>query len=148
MILSAAECAALEDLAAEWLARGVSSAHLVTVLTAGLPPEVYSAGAIARRRLTDKLPPVPPLPPPDAAAPTRILECTECGVPGRPEALPGGLCRPCRGDSPLLDPAADHLRAERTRHFAHLARSFSRPRSTRDTMQRVGSGKNPKAKTT
>ncbi|MFF3275693.1 MarR family transcriptional regulator [Streptomyces chrestomyceticus] len=145
MILSAAECAALEDLAAEWLARGVSSAHLVTVLTAGLPPEVYSAGAIARRRLTDKLPPAPPLPPPDAATttPTRILECTECGVPGRPEALPGGLCRPCRGDSPPPDPAADHLRAERTRHFAHLARSFSRPRSTRDTTQRVGSGRNP-----
>ncbi|MEU5584396.1 MarR family transcriptional regulator [Streptomyces chrestomyceticus] len=145
MILSAAECAALEDLAAEWLARGVSSAHLVTVLTAGLPPEVYSAGAIARRRLTDKLPPAPPLPPPDAATPTptRILECTECGVPGRPEALPGGLCRPCRGDSPPPAPDADHLRAERTRHFAHLARSFSRPRSTRDTTQRVGSGRNP-----
>ncbi|MEU3538690.1 MarR family transcriptional regulator [Streptomyces paromomycinus] len=151
MILSAAECAALEGLAAEWLARGVTSAHLVTALTAGLPAEVYSAGAIARRRLTDKLPPAPPLPAPNEAAPTRmlrILECTECGVPGRPEALPGGLCRPCRGDSPPPDPAAEHLRAERTRHFAHLARSFSRPGSTRDTMQRVGSGGNPKAKTT
>ncbi|WP_238783109.1 MarR family transcriptional regulator [Streptomyces monomycini] len=156
MMLSAAECAALEGRAAEWLARGVSSVHLVTALTAGLPPEVYSAGAIARRRLTDKLPPPPPLPPQGGTTPasgcaparTRFLECTECGVPGRPEALPGGLCRPCRGDSPPPDPAAEHLRAERTRHFAHLARSFSRPGSTHDTMQRVGSGKNAKAKTT
>ncbi|MEU7154211.1 MarR family transcriptional regulator [Streptomyces sp. NPDC045456] len=132
MILSAAECAALEGHAAEWLARGVSSAHLVTALTAGLPPEVYSAGAIARTRLTAKLPPAPPLPPPGGTAPSqapaRILECTECGVPGRPEALPGGLCRPCRGDSPPPDPAAEHLRAERTHQLAALCRSRSHSR--------------------
>ncbi|MFE2626128.1 hypothetical protein ACFXKH_39740 [Streptomyces caelestis] len=24
------------------------------------------------------------------------MECTECRAPGRPEALPEGLCRPCR----------------------------------------------------
>ncbi|WP_406734870.1 hypothetical protein [Streptomyces sp. NBC_01108] len=25
-----------------------------------------------------------------------MMECTQCGVPGRPEALPDGLCRACR----------------------------------------------------
>ncbi|MFB7556730.1 hypothetical protein [Streptomyces brevispora] len=25
-----------------------------------------------------------------------MMECTECGTPGRPEALPDGLCHPCR----------------------------------------------------
>ncbi|MDX5578481.1 MarR family transcriptional regulator, partial [Streptomyces sp. ID01-9D] len=31
-------------------------------------------------------------------APTRriLMECTDCGRPGQPEALPDGLCRPCR----------------------------------------------------
>ncbi len=24
------------------------------------------------------------------------MECTDCGRPGQPEALPDGLCRPCR----------------------------------------------------
>ncbi|MEU6043546.1 hypothetical protein [Streptomyces griseus] len=26
------------------------------------------------------------------------MECTDCGTSGRPEALPDGLCRPCRAD--------------------------------------------------
>ncbi|MFD7664893.1 hypothetical protein [Streptomyces sp. NPDC059788] len=144
MSLSAAECAALEDLAAEWLARGATGAHLVTALTAGLPPEVHSPGALARKRLTDKLPPAPPVPPPGVPtpvpAPTRIMECTECGTPGRPEALPGGLCRPCRGDTPPPDPTTTRLHAERTRHFAHLCRSRSLPGSSQASTQRVGSG--------
>ncbi|MDT0488738.1 MarR family transcriptional regulator, partial [Streptomyces sp. DSM 41640] len=25
-----------------------------------------------------------------------LMECTDCGRPGRPEHLPDGLCRPCR----------------------------------------------------
>ncbi|WP_150248255.1 MarR family transcriptional regulator [Streptomyces albofaciens] len=144
MMLSAAECAALEDLAAQWLAHGVSATHLITALTAGLPPEVHSPGAIARTRLTAKLPPAPPPEATSPRAPTRIMECTECGVPGRPEALPGGLCRPCRGDIPPPDPAADHLRAQRTAHFAHLCRSGSRsrPGSAESSTQRVGNGSN------
>ncbi|MER7650352.1 hypothetical protein [Streptomyces rimosus] len=144
MILSAAECTALEALAAQWLARGVSATHLITVLTAGLPPEVHSPGAIARTRLTTKLPPAPlPNPTPGQApehAPTRIMECTECGVPGRPEALPGGLCRNCRGDTPAPDPTTARDHAQRTAHFAHLCRSRSRPGSTAASTQRVGSG--------
>lgn len=92
-----------------WLARGVTAPQLVTALTSGLPPEVYSAGAFARRRLTDKMPPEPvtvPTAPPEPGPVRRwIQECTACGVPGRPEALPGGLCRACRGEPARRDGA-------------------------------------------
>ncbi|WP_234017834.1 MULTISPECIES: MarR family transcriptional regulator [unclassified Streptomyces] len=101
LALSAADCAALEAQAAEWLARGVSVDYLTSALTAGLPAKVDSPLGLLRRRLTDKMPPRLPAEDtaPDSPAPTvrRILmECTECGRPGRPEALPDGLCRPCR----------------------------------------------------
>ncbi|MEU5372145.1 MarR family transcriptional regulator, partial [Streptomyces sp. NPDC005951] len=43
--------------------------------------------------------------------PTRrlLVECTDCGRPGPPEALPDGLCRPCHtthstGGRPSPDP--------------------------------------------
>ncbi|RPK94250.1 hypothetical protein EES46_01815 [Streptomyces sp. ADI98-10] len=55
-----------------------------------------------RRRLTDKIPPRLPTEnarPVTATSPRRILiECTDCGRPGPPEALPDGLCHPCRTD--------------------------------------------------
>ncbi|MFD5680740.1 MarR family transcriptional regulator [Streptomyces bacillaris] len=100
LALSADDCAALEPRAAEWLARGVTVDYLTTALTAGLPAEINSPVGFLRRRLTTKLP--PHLPPqttrPTPATPaTRVLvECTECGTPGPPQALPDGLCRPCR----------------------------------------------------
>ncbi|WJV51401.1 MarR family transcriptional regulator [Streptomyces flavofungini] len=95
LILSAADCAALEDLAAAWLDRGVTTDHLTLALTAGLPAQVHAPRAFLRRRLLDKMPPVPP--PSTPRAPHRtIMECTGCSVPGRPEALPEGLCRACR----------------------------------------------------
>ncbi len=60
-----------------------------------------------RTRLKQKLPPeLPSKPvlqlPSQARQPVlrRVLECTDCGRPGQPEALPGGLCRDCRTDSP------------------------------------------------
>ncbi|MFG2969231.1 hypothetical protein ACGFZS_38785 [Streptomyces sp. NPDC048288] len=68
--LSQTDCAALAPLLAEW--------------------------PLLRKRLTDKIPPEPVRPP--ARPPLRILECAKCGVPGRPEALPGGLCGACRGE--------------------------------------------------
>ncbi|MFF5895747.1 hypothetical protein ACFY8O_07440 [Streptomyces argenteolus] len=82
--------------------------YLTRALTAGLPSRVDSPVGFVRRRLTDKIPPhVPavPSPPPQGAPVHRVmLECTRCGAPGRPEALPDGLCRPCRtsseGDAP------------------------------------------------
>ncbi|WP_105971966.1 hypothetical protein [Streptomyces geranii] len=99
LALSAADCAALEQLAAEWVARGASPEHLTHALLAGLPNPVHSPRAFVKRRLIDKMPPertvVPATPTP---GPRRrlMLECTNCRVPGRPEALPGGLCRGCR----------------------------------------------------
>ncbi|MEW2035235.1 hypothetical protein AB0901_32620 [Streptomyces roseifaciens] len=113
MTLSAAECQALEALAAQWLDLGAREDEVVRALTAGLPSEVHSAGALARRRLVDKMPPErEPEPEPEAGSapgplfrpPLRILECTICRTPGRPEALPGGVCRDCRG---LPSPYAD-----------------------------------------
>ncbi|MCM2426667.1 hypothetical protein [Streptomyces sp. RKAG337] len=111
MMLSAADCAALEPFAAEWLARGVRGPQFVYALTAGLPPHVHCAGALARRRLSDKMPPEVVA---VAVVVPRILECTRCGVPGRPEALSGGLCRCCRGDAPPPGsdgPSAAEIRA-------------------------------------
>ncbi|MFF4408641.1 hypothetical protein [Streptomyces sp. NPDC001404] len=107
MTLSATECAALEPLAAEWIARGVPVPHLVQVLTDRLPGTVHAPGAFTRKRLTDKMPPEPEREP----VRIRIMECTGCRIPGHPEALPGGLCRTCRRDdgrpSPTVPNGAD-----------------------------------------
>ncbi|WP_256342047.1 MarR family transcriptional regulator [Streptomyces sp. MW-W600-10] len=101
LALSADDCTALEALATEWLDRGVSVGYLTSALTAGLPAQVDSPLGLLRRRLTDKMPPRLPInenPSPGSPAPTRriLMECTDCGRPGQPEALPDGLCRPCR----------------------------------------------------
>ncbi|MFE7041868.1 MarR family transcriptional regulator [Streptomyces atratus] len=99
LALSAADCAALEQVAAEWFARGVDADYLTRVLTAGLPASVDSPFGFVRRRLHDKIPPrLPAAAPAVPGTPVRrlIVECTECGVPGRPEAFRDGLCRPCR----------------------------------------------------
>ncbi|MEU1169723.1 MarR family transcriptional regulator [Streptomyces microflavus] len=101
--LSADDCADLEPQAAEWLTRGVSVDYLISALTAGLPAQVDTPLGFVRRRLTDKIPPRIPTtasasPGTPGPAPTRriLMECTDCGRPGQPEALPDGLCRPCR----------------------------------------------------
>ncbi|WP_329156902.1 MarR family transcriptional regulator [Streptomyces anulatus] len=110
LTLSADDCAALEAQAAEWLARGVSVDYLTSALTAGLPAKVDSPVGLLRRRLNDKLPPRLPTagsPSPGAPAPARrlLVECSECGRPGPPQALPDGLCRLCRTAHPG---AAEH----------------------------------------
>ncbi|MFE4690338.1 MarR family transcriptional regulator [Streptomyces sp. NPDC056749] len=100
LALSAADCAVLEELATAWLDRGVNTDYLTQALVSGLPSQVGSPVGLVRRRLTDKVPPrLPAAPAPDAqGAPARrvLMECTECGAPGEPEALPDGLCRRCR----------------------------------------------------
>ncbi|MGQ4726949.1 MarR family transcriptional regulator [Streptomyces sp. Ju416(a)] len=102
LALSADDCAALEALATEWLDRGVSIDYLTSALTAGLPAQVDCPPRFVRRRLTDKVPPQLPTTAPNTSpgtgtpAPRLLMECTDCGRPGRPEALPDGLCRPCR----------------------------------------------------
>ncbi|MCP3822040.1 hypothetical protein NLX86_29335 [Streptomyces sp. A3M-1-3] len=127
MTLSAADCTALEPLAAEWLARGATEAELLHALTAGLPVPVHHPAGIARARLTTKLPPhrPQPAPTPQRPAPLRTLECTECRAPGRPEALAGGLCRTCRREAPPattggLTPAEVQAHATRVRTAARI----------------------------
>ncbi|MFJ8979600.1 MarR family transcriptional regulator [Streptomyces sp. NPDC102282] len=117
LALSAADCTVLEPLAAEWLARGVDADYLKQALAAGLPPQVDSPVGFVRRRLMSKIPPqVPAAPePPASGAPVRraMMECTECGAPGRPGALTDGLCRTCRRSGREADPAPEVLPAER-----------------------------------
>ncbi|MFE9851161.1 MarR family transcriptional regulator [Streptomyces sp. NPDC005576] len=115
LTLSAADCEALEPLAAAWFARGVNAGYLTSALTAGLPEQVGSPVGLVRRRLTDKMPPrlsatptPPPVPGPGApSAPVRglLVECTDCGRPARAEALPDGLCLPCRTAHQTPEPA-------------------------------------------
>ncbi|WP_228991767.1 MarR family transcriptional regulator [Streptomyces sp. DH8] len=102
LALSAADCATLEPLATAWLARGVNVDYLTSALTAGLPTQIDSPAGLLRRRLIDKLPPLlpakeamSPAPGTSAPVPRILMECTTCGRPGPPEALPDGLCRPC-----------------------------------------------------
>ncbi|WP_030562257.1 hypothetical protein [Streptomyces aureocirculatus] len=118
-ILSAADCAALEDLATQWLDRGITAAQLTHALTANLPDQVHAPRAFLQRRLRDKMPPVPP----PRTHHRTIMECTACGVPGRAEALPGGLCRACRAPDDSRppvpatpDPAAVRRHAAQARH--------------------------------
>ncbi|MER7375372.1 hypothetical protein [Streptomyces lanatus] len=141
LALSSADCAALEELAADWLVRGVTVDHLVRTLTAGLPEQVHSPRAFVRRRLVDKLPPERPAAAdvqPPRPAPRTLMECTDCGVPGRPEALPGGLCRACRTgtaagtpDPPAIptpsttQPPAPLSLTDVHRNAAHLRRTLA-----------------------
>ncbi|MEU1801087.1 hypothetical protein [Streptomyces sp. NPDC019937] len=128
MTLSALDCARLEPLAATWLARDADPVRLVQALTAGLPVQVHSPAALARTRLEAKLPPEPvPEPEPEPRAEitvSRLLECTDCGRPGPPAALPGGLCRPCRGETAAAPPGGIdvHTWAERLRAAARDAK--------------------------
>ncbi|MGW1463635.1 MarR family transcriptional regulator [Streptomyces sp. NPDC002308] len=113
--LSAADCEVLEPLVAAWFARGASAEYLTSALTAGLPERVGSPVGFVRSRLTDKMPPrlsatptPPPVPAPGApVSPVRrlLVECTDCGRPARVEALPDGLCAPCRAAHQAPEPA-------------------------------------------
>ncbi|AXE80280.1 MarR family transcriptional regulator [Streptomyces atratus] len=134
LALSAADCTVLEPLAAQWFTRGVDTDYLTHALTSGLPARVGSPIGFVRRRLTDKIPPhLPTTPTPTMPrTPTRRLmaECTECGTPGHPEALPDGLCRPCH--TPAPDPASEQAAgaiAERDVHglVAELRGMLKRP---------------------
>ncbi|MFF2861228.1 MarR family transcriptional regulator [Streptomyces rubiginosohelvolus] len=131
LALSAGDCAALEPQAAAWFDRGVDADYLIAALTAGLPAQVDCPPRFVRRRLTDKIPPRLPGGPESpstgtpAPAPAGLLmmECTDCGRPGRPEALPDGLCRPCsvahsKGEQPA-SPDPTEIAAVKA-HMANL----------------------------
>ncbi|PZT76378.1 MarR family transcriptional regulator [Streptomyces sp. AC1-42W] len=104
LVLSAADCVALEQLAAQWFARGADANHLTRALTAGLPEAVDSPVGFVRRRLVDKLPPHLPAPV-TRAAPARhlMIECADCRTPGPPEVFRDGLCGPCLRSTPAPD---------------------------------------------
>ncbi|WP_326767916.1 MarR family transcriptional regulator [Streptomyces sp. NBC_01591] len=110
LALSAADCAVLEPLAAQWFTRGVDTDYLTHALTSGLPAQVGSPVGFVRRRLNDKIPPHLPTAPTPATPGTPVrrlmVECTECGTPGPPEALPDGLCRTCRKSGSGAAPTA------------------------------------------
>ncbi|OKI60248.1 hypothetical protein AMK17_10565 [Streptomyces sp. CB00072] len=134
LALSADDCAVLEPLAAEWLARGVSVDYLTSALTAGLPAKVDSPVGLLRRRLNDKIPPRLPTagsPSPGTPAPAHHLrvECTDCGRPGPPQALPDGLCRPCR--------TAHSGAAENPPHPAEIADVKAHMNNLRDLLKPV-----------
>ncbi|MFG2613287.1 MarR family transcriptional regulator [Streptomyces anulatus] len=136
LTLSADDCAALEAQAAQWLDRGVSIDYLTHALTAGLPAQVDSPLGFLRRRLNDKMPPRLPTagsPPPGAPAPARhlLVECTDCGRPGPPQALPDGLCRPCRETHPG---SAD---GENSPHPAEIAHVKAHMNNLRDLLKPV-----------
>lgn len=94
--------------------RGVDADYLVHALTAGLPKIIDSPLGFVRSRLVKKLPPyLPPAPvpaAPDASVRRLMIECSDCGAPGKAEAFRDGLCGPCR--QPAHAPAADRAAAD------------------------------------
>jgi hypothetical protein len=105
MTLSAAECAALESLAAQWLARGATPDHLTRSLTEGLPHPMHSPGAIARIRLENKMPPEPIQ---ERAYVTRaFIVCMTCEVPDNVKTLIRGVCIDCREEMQAYDVAEE-----------------------------------------
>ncbi|MFP8904065.1 hypothetical protein [Streptomyces atacamensis] len=72
--------------------------------------------------------------PAQGPAPRRVMECTGCGRPGRPEALPGGLCRDCRGlpEPAPAGPSAADVRARVERLRAGLRTPAAQDRGARD----------------
>ncbi|WP_149179300.1 hypothetical protein [Streptomyces sp. TRM49041] len=122
--LSAGECHALVPLVDQWLSRGANDQYILQALTAGLPSPVHHPAGLVRSRLTSKLPPERPAPPPPR--PPLRMECTQCGIPRPPDLLRDGECGPCRGEptpdrrpSPL-PPARVHARAAEARAAAAL----------------------------
>lgn len=96
MTLSAADCAALEPLACEWLARGATHNHLTQALTAGLPSPVHSPAAIARTRLENKMPPKSTAGTGRARVNKIVMICAGCDADETTTKLTNGLCAACR----------------------------------------------------
>lgn len=132
--LSYADCVALEPQVTEWFTRGATEPDVLRALTAGLPTPVHSPAALVRSRLTAKLPPEP-VPRPAL----RVLECGRCGAPGRPEALPGGTCGPCRGEPVPAERAAAGLSPAAVRAHASAARAAAHGKDAMPPRPRPGS---------
>ncbi|KIF74942.1 hypothetical protein QR77_15225 [Streptomyces sp. 150FB] len=129
--LSAAECAALEPLAAAWFERGATEEMVLRALTDRLPVAVQHPAGFIRQRLTAKLPPA--YVPPAARPPMRLMECSTCGAPGRPETLQDGDCGTCRGERARPEASAassPYLPPETVRARVAEARAAARPTLT------------------
>ncbi|MGW7413166.1 hypothetical protein [Streptomyces sp. NPDC054863] len=127
--LSAASCEALAPLAGEWFKRGMSESQFVWVVTFCLPTPVRHPFRFVQQRLINEMP--PELPGPVQGLIT--MECTGCGVPGTADALPGGLCGPCRSvpyERPESGLPADVVRgkADRIRYEIRKPRGPRPPR--------------------
>ncbi|MET9557703.1 hypothetical protein [Streptomyces sp. NPDC006645] len=105
MTLSATECAALESLAAQWLARGATAAHLTRSLTTGLPHPLHSPGAIARTRLESKMPPEPYQAPEYITR--AVMVCMGCEEPDNVVTLIKGMCLDCNEEMAAYDVAEE-----------------------------------------
>ncbi|MFI6702801.1 hypothetical protein ACIBJC_28310 [Streptomyces sp. NPDC050509] len=107
MTLSAADCAALEALAAEWLARGATPDHITRSLTAGLPQPLHSPVAIARTRLESKMPPEPSSASAPAYVTRALMTCITCENDESMTLLVGGVCVECREEMTAYDAAEE-----------------------------------------
>ncbi|PZT75712.1 MULTISPECIES: hypothetical protein [unclassified Streptomyces] len=126
--LAQRDCVALEPSMSEWLRRGATPPEILNALTTGLPDRIHHPAAFVANRLRTKLPPAR-----EAAPRTvlRTLECSECRVPGPPEALLGGKCAPCRGARPRTRAAAPALPPHKVRAQARAARAGLIPKADR-----------------
>ncbi|MGW7412952.1 hypothetical protein [Streptomyces sp. NPDC054863] len=114
LTLSENACRELAPYAAEWLRRGASEDRLLRGIGQIVPKVVHSPFAFVQAKLIRELPPELPAP----RQGVRIMECSECGVPGEPATLPGGLCRPCRSQPYVPEErglAADVVRGKAAR---------------------------------
>lgn len=100
MTLSAADCDRLEPLAAAWLARGATVAHLNQALTAGLPEPLHNPAGIAKRRLEDKMPPEISNGHGRETVVRRVMVCLFCETTGDEDPLVRryGLCAACAAE--------------------------------------------------
>ncbi|MFI9307915.1 hypothetical protein [Streptomyces triculaminicus] len=110
LTLSAAECALLEPLAAEWLSRHTTTEQLVAAVTAGLPSAIHSPAGLVRKRLETKMPPLPLRPVPaynDRSAPPSYVStggqaCICCSNVDIATAMGDGECAKCAQVPPDL----------------------------------------------
>ncbi|WP_338932100.1 hypothetical protein WEB32_22890 [Streptomyces netropsis] len=111
----------LAALAGEWLLRGATAKDLREALTDGLPDRVHSPAALARNRLTRKMPEAPPFAAPAPAAPQPLRTCAgTCDRVFRPVA-DETTCRDCRQDD------AEATQAQRLRGTTTYPPDSARP---------------------